>query len=397
MAGHTDNEIVINAPMDLVWDMTNDVESWPELFSEYSAAEILERDGDTVRFRLALHPDENGTVWSWVSERTPDRRARVVEAHRVETGVFRYMNLHWEYEQVDGGVRMRWVQDFAMKPEAPVDDETMTARLNRNTAIQQVRIKRLVEEAAARAAGGLRLDHAGRRVLVTGGTRGIGRAVVLAFARAGANVVTCHTTDGPHVESLVKELGETPGDHHVVKADIGTEEGVGRLIAECGEHLGGIDVIVNNAGTISHIPFAELPADEWRRVLDVNLTGAYLVVHKALKLLTPGASIVNVGSKVATVGIPQRAHYTAAKAGLIGLTRSLCKELGPLGHRVNLVAPGPVETEEEVPEAVRERYRRLIALGRLGRPGDIAGAVLFLASDLATFVSGETLNVDGGI
>ncbi|MEV4256761.1 SDR family oxidoreductase, partial [Spirillospora sp. NPDC049652] len=218
-----------------------------------------------------------------------------------------------------------------------------------------------------------------------------------AFAHAGANVVTCHTTDGPHVDALVKELADTPGDHRVVKADIGEEAGVDRLIAECRDHLGGIDVIVNNAGTISHVPFEELPADEWRRVLDVNLTGSYLVVHKALALLTPGASIVNIGSKVATVGIPQRAHYTAAKAGLIGLTRSLCKELGPLGHRVNLVAPGPVETEQPVPDAIRERYRKMIALGRLGDPGDIAGVVLFLASDLAAFVNGETLNVDGGI
>ncbi|MEV4254951.1 SRPBCC family protein, partial [Spirillospora sp. NPDC049652] len=175
MAGHTDNQIVINAPMDLVWDMTNDVESWPSLFSEYSTAEILERDGDTVRFRLALHPDEKGTVWSWVSERTADRETRTVRAHRVETGPFEYMNIHWEYTPSDGGVLMRWRQDFAMKPGAPVDDETMRARLDHNTPIQMTRIRRRIEEAAARAAGGLRLDHTGRRVLVTGGTRGIGR------------------------------------------------------------------------------------------------------------------------------------------------------------------------------------------------------------------------------
>ncbi|WP_164717145.1 SRPBCC family protein [Actinomadura sp. J1-007] len=118
MAGHTENEIVINAPMGLVWDMTNDVESWPTLFSEYGAAEILERDGATVRFRLSLHPDETGTVWSWVSERTPDPETRTVRSRRVETGVFEYMNLFWEYEQVDGGVRMRWTQDFTMKQSA---------------------------------------------------------------------------------------------------------------------------------------------------------------------------------------------------------------------------------------------------------------------------------------
>lgn len=397
MAGHTQNEIVINAPMDLVWDMTNDVESWPTLFSEYAAAEILEREGNTVRFRLSLHPDENGTVWSWVSERTPDPETHTVRAHRVETGVFEYMNLFWEYERVDGGVRMRWTQDFTMKADAPLDDEGMTARLNRNTAIQMERIKRLVEEKAERAVGGVRFDHTGRRVLVTGGTRGIGRGIVLAFARAGANVVTCHRSGGPAVDSLIKELSETPGDHKVVQADIGKEEDIERLIGECRAHLGALDVVVNNAGSISHIPFAKLPADEWRRVLDVNLTGTFLVVQKSLPLLTPGASIINIGSKVATVGIPLRSHYTASKAGLIGLTRSLCKELGPLGYRVNLVAPGPIETEEEVSPEVRERYQRLTAVGRLGVTGDIAGPVLFLASDLAAFITGEVLNVDGGI
>ncbi|WP_306434452.1 SDR family oxidoreductase [Actinomadura roseirufa] len=397
MAGHTDNEIVINAPMDLVWDMTNDIESWPTLFSEYAAAEIVERDGDTIRFRLSMHPDENGTVWSWVSERTPDAETRTVRSRRVETGVFEYMNLFWEYEQVDGGVKMRWKQDFTMKPGAPLDDEGMTARLNRNTAVQMERIKRIVEEAAERAAGGVRFDHTGRRVLVTGGTRGIGRGIVLAFARAGASVVTCYRNEGPAVDSLVKALSETPGDHKVIKADVGVEAEIERLVEACREHLGTIDVIVNNAGSISHVPFDKLPADEWRRVLDVNLTGTFLVVQKSLPILSPGASIINIGSKVATVGIPLRSHYTASKAGLLGLTRSLCKELGPKGYRVNLVAPGPIETEEEVSPEVRARYEKLTAVGRLGVTADIAGPVLFLASDMAAFITGETINVDGGI
>jgi ribosome-associated toxin RatA of RatAB toxin-antitoxin module len=151
MTGHTDNAITINAPMDLVWTMTNDVESWPQLFSEYSEATILDQRGDTVQFRLTLHPDENGKSWSWVSERTPDPRTRTVRAHRVETGVFEYMNIRWEYEQVDGGVRMRWIQDFQMKPDAPLDDAGMTDRLNRNTAVQMDRIKKLVEEAGRRS------------------------------------------------------------------------------------------------------------------------------------------------------------------------------------------------------------------------------------------------------
>jgi aromatase len=149
MAGHTDNSVVIQAPMDLVWEMTNDVASWPHLFSEYAAAEILERDGDSITFRLTMHPDEDGDVWSWVSKRTPDPVKREVRAHRIETGPFEYMNIFWEYREVEGGVRMRWVQDFHMKPQAPADDEAMTAHLNKNTAIQMDRIKGLVEKAAA--------------------------------------------------------------------------------------------------------------------------------------------------------------------------------------------------------------------------------------------------------
>lgn len=148
MSGHTDNEITIDAPFALVWEMTNDVPSWPELFSEYAAADVLDRDGDTIRFRLTMHPDENGRVWSWVSERTVDREAREARAHRVETGPFEYMDIRWTYTPGPDGVRMRWEQDFHMKPSAPVDDAGMTEHLNRNTLVQMARIKRLVEKAA---------------------------------------------------------------------------------------------------------------------------------------------------------------------------------------------------------------------------------------------------------
>ncbi|MDH2427189.1 SRPBCC family protein [Sphaerisporangium sp. TRM90804] len=150
MPGHTENSVVIDAPMDLVWEMTNDVPSWPSLFSEYSAAEVLSSDGPTIRFRLTMHPDENGKVWSWVSERTPDPAARTVRARRVEPGPFEYMSIFWRYSEVAGGVEMRWVQDFHMRPEAPVDDDAMTDRINRNSLVQLARIKNLVEQAAAR-------------------------------------------------------------------------------------------------------------------------------------------------------------------------------------------------------------------------------------------------------
>jgi aromatase len=147
--GHTENSVVIAAPFDLVWSMTNDVANWPELFSEYASAEILERDGDTVTFRLTMHPDEQGAIWSWVSERTPDRAARRVTAHRVETGPFEFMNIVWTYSESRDGVRMTWQQDFRMKPTAPVDTEWMTGNINRNSVIQMDRIKQIVQLAAA--------------------------------------------------------------------------------------------------------------------------------------------------------------------------------------------------------------------------------------------------------
>lgn len=150
MAGSTDNSIVIAAPLQLVWEMTNDLSSWTTLFSEYAEVEVLEQKGRTIRFRLTMHPDEQGQVWSWVSERTPDPETYTVRAHRVETGPFEYMHIYWEYQPVDGGTRMRWKQDFHMKPAAPIDDAGMTDRINRNTRVQMNRIKQQIEAAAVR-------------------------------------------------------------------------------------------------------------------------------------------------------------------------------------------------------------------------------------------------------
>jgi aromatase len=148
MSGHIDNEILIDAPLDLVWQMTNDVPSWPGLFDEYGEATVLEERDGTVYFRLALHPDADGKVWSWISARTPDEATHTVRSHRVETGVFKYMSIFWEYVLTDAGVRMRWVQDFEMKPGLPVDDATMTARMDGNTKRQMELIKSKIEAVA---------------------------------------------------------------------------------------------------------------------------------------------------------------------------------------------------------------------------------------------------------
>jgi len=153
MAVRTDNSVVIKASLQAVWEATNDVENWPNLFTEYEEAKILERKGDTVVFRLTMHPDEKGKIWSWVSERTADRERYLVKAHRVETGPFEFMNIEWYYQEVEGGTRMRWVQEFTMKPNAPVNDTQMEVYLNTNTQKQMAVIKQRIEESVGRAAG----------------------------------------------------------------------------------------------------------------------------------------------------------------------------------------------------------------------------------------------------
>ncbi|MEO3745760.1 SRPBCC family protein [Plantactinospora sp. B5E13] len=156
--GHTENSMLIAAPLDLVWDLTNDVAGWTGLFTEYQSVQILEQHGDTVRFRLTMYPDDNGVVWSWVSERTADPVRREVNAHRVETGPFEYMRIHWRYHEVPGGTRMTWTQDFEMRPTAPVNTAQMTDRINANSRIQldiiRDKIERIAVELAATPADG---------------------------------------------------------------------------------------------------------------------------------------------------------------------------------------------------------------------------------------------------
>jgi 3-oxoacyl-[acyl-carrier protein] reductase len=239
-------------------------------------------------------------------------------------------------------------------------------------------------------------DVRGRRVVVTGGTRGIGRAVVLAFAAGGATVYTCGRTESAAAAGLRAELG--PG-HVVDVADMAHVEACRGFVERAVRQLGGIDVLVNNAGVVSHRTLAELDDDEWTRVLDTNLRGTMAVTRAALPALRDGASVVQVASAVATVGLAGRTHYTASKAAVVGFNRSLCKEVGPRGIRCNVVAPGIIDTDQaaDLPPEVRKRYEQLAALQRLGTPEDVAAVILFLGSDLSRFVSGQTLVVDGGI
>jgi len=235
----------------------------------------------------------------------------------------------------------------------------------------------------------------GKRALVTGGARGIGRALTLALAASGARTAVAYRSKGEHVDRLAAELESLGGDHLLVQADVTDPEQVAALAGTCRDRLGGLDIVVSNAGTISHVPFAELSAAQWHEVVDTNLTGTFHVVQAMSPLLGAGSSVILIGSKAAAVGVPLRAHYTATKSAMTGLARSLCKEWGPRGIRVNVVAPGIVDTKELSAEQT-ERYRRIVALGRLGRPEEIADVVVFLGSDRSGYLTGETINVDGG-
>jgi len=146
----TDNAIVIAAPLQTVWDAMNDIEAWPQLFTEYAEAKVLHRDGDKVRFRLTTHPDpeHGGAVWTWVSERTADPATHTTTARRIETGPFLFMRIDWAFRTVPGGTEMRWIQQFAMKANAPVDDAGAEDYLNRNTRAQMATIKERLERAS---------------------------------------------------------------------------------------------------------------------------------------------------------------------------------------------------------------------------------------------------------
>ncbi|ASO19687.1 3-oxoacyl-[acyl-carrier protein] reductase [Actinoalloteichus hoggarensis] len=239
----------------------------------------------------------------------------------------------------------------------------------------------------------------GRKVVVTGGTRGIGRATVLAFAREGAQLIIVHRSPGEAAEDLGRELKERGVTHRLVQADVTVAADVEQLAEAVRETFGTVDVLVNNVGVDGAVPFGELAEDEWRRVLEHNVTAAYLVTHALHDLLADGASVIGIGSSVALRGRSAGVHYTASKAALIGFTRALCKELGPRGIRVNVVAPGLTETTEGAglpPQAV-ERIVGMTALGRICQPDDVAGAVIFLAGDTSRYITGATLNVDGGV
>jgi len=242
------------------------------------------------------------------------------------------------------------------------------------------------------------LELNGKRALVTGGSRGIGRAIVLALAQQGVRVAAAHVRDSDDSAALSAELEQIGNGSRTIKADLSDEAATQQMVDEVADEFGGIDILVNNAGVVSHA-MLDMDLAEWRRVLDTNLTSIFLVTRAAVPRMPDGGSIINLTSAAAMVGMVARTHYTSSKSGVMGFTRSLCKELGPRQIRVNAVAPGIIDTDQAagLNETQRQRYAGLAALNRLGDGDDVAGATLFLASDLSKFVNGVILNVDGGI
>lgn len=245
----------------------------------------------------------------------------------------------------------------------------------------------------------------GKVVLVTGSSRGIGAGVLSAFARAGATCVLHYWNDpdGNNLrdeEELAGELANSTAAPHpiLIPADVRDAKQVEALMAQVKERCGGLDVLVNNAGIIRDRTLKKMTLDEWHAVIQTNLDGVFHCCKYGTEILRDGGRVVNVASVAGLVGFHGQTNYAAAKAGVIGLTRVLAKELARRQITANAVAPGVVQTPMlgEIKPEVMTEYLKQIPIGRLGKPDDIASAVLFLASEESGYITGQVLPVTGG-
>lgn len=241
---------------------------------------------------------------------------------------------------------------------------------------------------------------AGKTALVTGAGSGIGRAIAIAFAHAGAKVGLAGRRRAA-LDETAAAIASSGGVAHVLPADISKQEDAARLVDEAKSALGRIDVLVNNAGKSYDALVLRMRWDALEEALAINLKSVFYLSSAAGKVMLAqkGGAIVNVASVVALTGNAGQSAYVAAKAGVIGLTKSLAQEFSSRHIRVNAIAPGFIDTEmtHGLPDAVKESYLGRIPLGRFGSPGEVADVALFLASDAAAYVTGQVVTVDGGL
>jgi 3-oxoacyl-[acyl-carrier protein] reductase len=244
----------------------------------------------------------------------------------------------------------------------------------------------------------------GRVALVTGAARGIGRAIAVGLAAAGARVAVDYATRADEAAEVVAAITSAGGQAFALQGDVSVAADAERLVATTVERFGGLDILVNNAAlTEVHKPWFEISEADWDRMQEVNLKGCFLMFRAAYPHLRDSGHgrVINISSVTFWVGHTRLAHYVASKGGVIGFTRALAREVGREAITVNAVTPGAIHTEAELaigidPEEMRRQMATLQSIPRRGLPEDIAGGVVFLASDAASFITGQTLNIDGG-
>ena len=246
------------------------------------------------------------------------------------------------------------------------------------------------------------MQLAGKVVLVTGAQQGIGRAMALEFAAAGANVAINWLDDDGAAQRVAKEVGARGRRAVLVNADVGQIEQMHTMVSTTEEGLGPIDVLINNAAVFPRVPFLEMTEHDWDHVLDVNLKGSCFCAQSVAKAMIAAerqGAIINIASGAALRGSPRGVHYVASKGGILSLTRAMALELASYRIRVNAIAPGLTDTAQPrygSSEAEIAEMARAIPFGRMAQPEEIARAAVFLASDNAGFVTGQTLHVNGG-
>ena len=241
----------------------------------------------------------------------------------------------------------------------------------------------------------------GKTALVTGATRGIGRAIALRFAAEGADVAFTYRSQHEAAQALVAELEAAGVKALAFASDASSFEDAHKVVEEVKAAFGRIDILVNNAGITKDGLMMRMSEEQWDEVLSVNLKSAFNYIHACTPIMArqKGGSIINMSSVVGVSGNAGQCNYAASKAGLIGLAKSIAKEMGPRGIRANCIAPGFIDTDMTcaLPENVREEWKKQIPLRREGTPEDVANVALFLASDLSCYVSGQVINCCGGM